>query len=177
VPEPSSARVVFDGRFLRVEVEGWPGLGEWEVLKQPGAAAVLPVTPDGEALLVRQFRPAVRDRLLEIPAGMLDVEGEDALSCATRELFEETGYRHRSIEFLGGVFVSPGTTDHYVHLFWAVTEMTPLGEPEAGIELVRLRLADAVAAARAGRVRDAKTSLALLLLGDHVDARGAVDLG
>jgi ADP-ribose pyrophosphatase len=169
--------VAFDGRFLQVHLEAWPRLGEWEIVRQPGAAAVLPVTPGGEALLVRQFRPAVRDFLLEIPAGMLDVEGEDALTCAARELREETGYRHRSIEFLGGVYVSPGTTDHYVHLFWALTEHEQAGGPEAGIELVRRPVAEVVAAARAGRVRDAKTSLALLLLGDRLDGRQGGDLG
>ena len=85
-----------------------------------------------------QFRPAVRQTLTEIPAGLLDVEGEDALTCASRELFEETGYRHRAIEFLGGYYASPGFTDEYVHLFWARTEAEPEGEPEDGIEVVRM---------------------------------------
>jgi ADP-ribose pyrophosphatase len=177
VPEPSGTRVRFRGRFLQVHEESWPGLGEWEVVKEASAAAVVPVTPDGEVLLVRQFRPAVRDHLVEIPAGMLDVEGEDALTCAARELREETGYVHRSIEFLGGVYVSPGSTDHYVHLFWAATEHDPIGEPEDGIELVRRPLREIVDAARSGRIRDAKTSLALLLLGDRVASAGDALLG
>ena len=71
---------------------------------------------------MRQFRPPVREDLTEIPAGLLDVEGEDALTCAGRELFEETGYRHAEIAFMGGVYVSPGFTDEYMHLFWARTE-------------------------------------------------------
>jgi len=125
---------------------------------------VLPVTPDGDVMLVRQLRPAVRDVLTEIPAGMLDVRGEDAATCAARELFEETGFRHQSIEFLGGVYVSPGTTNHYVHLFWALTEHEPAGTPEAGIELLREPLEMMLSSARAGRIRDAKTALALLLL-------------
>jgi ADP-ribose pyrophosphatase len=150
---------------VRVDVEEWPGLGPWEVVVQPDAAAVLPVTPGGDVLLVRQLRPAVRDLLTEIPAGMLDIVGEDALDCAARELFEETGYRHRSIELLGGVFVSPGSTNHFVHLFWALTEHEPQGEPEHGIDLLREPLETMLDAARYGRVRDAKTALALLLLG------------
>lgn len=174
VLEPSGTRVAFDGRYVRVEVESWPDLGEWEVVKQPGAAAVVPVTPDGDVLLVRQFRPAVRDALLEIPAGFLDVEGEDARSCAARELLEETGYRPRTIEFLGGVYVSPGTTDHYVHLFWALTDHEPTGEPESGLEVVRRPLAEMVDAARAGRIRDAKSAIALLMLGDRVAPRPTV---
>ena len=169
MPEPDSTRTVYRGSFVRVDVEEWAELGSWEVIVQRGAAAVLPITPDGDVLLVRQLRPAIRDLLVEIPAGLLDVEGEDALSCATRELFEETGYRHRSIEFLGGAYVSPGSTNHYVHLFWAITEDDPIGQPESGIELLREPLGTMLEAARAGRVRDAKTALALLML----DARRA----
>jgi ADP-ribose pyrophosphatase len=165
VPEPEATRTVYQGSFVRVDVEEWADLGPWEVIVQRGAAAVLPLTPDGDVLLVRQLRPAVRDRLIEIPAGLLDVDGEDALACAVRELFEETGYRHRTIEFLGGAYVSPGSTNHYVHLFWALTEHERTGEPEAGIELLREPLATMLEAARAGRVRDAKTALALLMLG------------
>jgi ADP-ribose pyrophosphatase len=177
VPEPSNSRILLAGRFLEVHEESWPGSSPWEVVKQPSAAAVVPLTPDGQVLLVRQFRPAVRDHLVEIPAGILDVEGEDALSCAARELREETGYEHRSIEFLGGVFVSPGSTDHYVHLFWATTHDEPVGEPEVGIELLRRPLGEMVGSARAGRVRDAKTCLALLLLGDRVAPADRARLG
>ena len=74
--------------------------------------------------------------LTEIPAGLLDVEGEDALTCAGRELFEETGYRHTAIEFLGGYYASAGFTDEYVHVFWARTPAHPEGEPEEGIEVI-----------------------------------------
>jgi ADP-ribose pyrophosphatase len=105
----------------------------------------------------------VRADLTEIPAGLLDVEGEDALTCAGRELLEETGYRHTEIAFLGGVYVSPGFTDEYMHLFWARTEAAPISEPEPGIEVVRTPLHQAVARARAGKVRNATTSLGLLL--------------
>ena len=112
---------------------------------------------------MKQFRPAVRQTLTEIPAGLLDVDGEDALTCAARELFEETGYRHREIEFLGGYYASAGFTDEYVHLFWARTDAEPEGEAEDGIEVIRMPFAQMVDAARAGKVRDAKTALALLL--------------
>jgi ADP-ribose pyrophosphatase len=148
---------------MAVDVETWPGIGAYEVVRRPGAAAVVPITPSGEVLLVRQFRPPIRDALLEVPAGLLDIEGEDALTCAARELREETGYGHATIEFLGGCYVSAGLTDEYVHLFWARTSAEPLEEPEPGIELVRWSLGEAVAAARGGRIRDAKTALALLM--------------
>lgn len=152
----------FRGRLIRVEVESWDGR-DYEVVRHPGAAAVLPVTPHGDAVLVRQFRPALRQVLVEIPAGLLDVHGEDALTCAARELFEETGYRHTSLEFLGGIYTSAGFTDEYIHLFLARTEAEPVGTPETGIELLRKPFEEMVGAARAGRVRDAKTAVALLL--------------
>jgi ADP-ribose pyrophosphatase len=159
---PDITREVFSGSLLHVVVESWNG-HDYEVVHHPGAAAVLPLLANGDALLVRQTRHAIRDALIEIPAGVLDLDGEDATTAATRELFEETGYRHRSIEFLGGVYPSAGFSDEFVHLFLAETEGEPRGEPEGGIELVRRPLDELVRSARAGRVRDAKTALALLL--------------
>ena len=160
--EPDATREAFSGSLLRVHVESWGG-HDYEIVHHPGAAAVLPVLPDGDAILVRQMRHAVRTALVEIPAGILDVEGEDAATAAARELFEETGYRHRSIEFLGGVYTSAGFSDEFIHLFVAEAEPEPQGRPEEGIELVRRPLDEFVGSARAGRIRDAKTALALLL--------------
>ena len=162
--EPRSSREAFAGRLIRVDVESWDD-HDFEVVHHPGAAAVLPVTPEGDVLLVRQLRPAIRRTLIEIPAGVLDVDGEDPLGCAARELFEETGYRHRSLEFLGGIYTSAGFADEYIHLFEAWTDDRPEGTPEEGIEMLRRPLDEMVAAARAGRVRDAKTAVALLLAG------------
>lgn len=160
---PDSSETAYKGDFIQVDVESWPSIGRYEVVRRRDAAAVLPITPDGDVLLVKQFRPPVRQELTEIPAGLLDVEGEDALSCAARELLEETGYRHETIEFLGGFYSSAGSSDEYVHLFVARTAPEPVGEPEAGIQLLRLPFDQMVAAARAGKVRDAKTAIALLL--------------
>jgi ADP-ribose pyrophosphatase len=168
VPEPESSTEVWSGRYLSVHAERWPGLGDYEIVRKFHAVGIVPLTPADDVLLVRQFRPPVRTELLEIPAGLLDVEGEDALTCATRELFEETGYRVDTIEFLGGVYLSPGFTDEYLDLFWARTAAEPEVEPEAGIELVPMALDRAVALARAGRFRNASTALALLLAAGRV---------
>lgn len=167
-----SAREVYRGRLIRVEVHPL-ATGEHDVVRHPGAAGVLPVTPTGEAVLVRQFRPAIGRHLVEIPAGLLDRRGEDALSCAARELREETGFAHRTIEFLGGYYSSAGFTDEYVHLFLATVGEEPEQPPEEGLELVRRPFAEMVAAARAGRVRDVKTALALLLAEARLGGRPA----
>lgn len=160
---PSGSRPVFRGRWVSVDEEEWPGVGTWEVVRTLDAACVLPITPDGHALLVRQFRPPVRHLVTEIPAGLLDVEGEDAKTCAARELYEETGFRHASLDFLAGFHPSAGHSAEFVHLFLARTHPEPEGVPEKGIELVRRPFDDMVAEARAGQIEDAKTALALLL--------------
>jgi ADP-ribose diphosphatase len=159
---PEEARTVYSGSLLRVELESWDG-HRYDVVRHPGAAGVLPLLPGGDALLVKQLRPAIRGTLLEIPAGILDVDGEDAVATAARELFEETGYRHRSIDFLGAVYPSAGFCDELVQLFVAEIDPEPAGEPEDGIEVVRRPFDELVRSARAGRFRDAKTALAVLL--------------
>jgi ADP-ribose pyrophosphatase len=148
---------------VRVDEEEWPGIGTWEVVRPKDAAAVLPLTPDGDVVLVRQFRAGARRAIEEIPAGLLDVEGEDPASCAARELLEETGFRHESLEPLAVVHTSPGSSSELVHLFVARTGAHPERDPEPGISIVRRSFADAVSEARGGRIDDAKTALALLL--------------
>jgi ADP-ribose pyrophosphatase len=173
VDRPVASERVFDGHVVRLDLEDW-GLGyRAEVVRHLGAAAVLPITRDGHVLLVEQFRPAVRRSLVEIPAGLLDLAGEDAVTAAARELREETGFRHTSIEFLGGYYASVGFTDEYVHVFWASVAEPAEGQPEAGIRLLREPLAAMIGAARAGRVRDVKTAYALLMVGARPDVLAA----
>src|SRR5262249_60093886 len=94
--------------------------GRREIVHHPGACAVVALTTAGEVVLVRQFRPAVGRALLEIPAGVMDVAGEDAATCAVRELLEETGYRPvRPLEPLGPILTTPGFTDERIELFLA----------------------------------------------------------
>jgi 8-oxo-dGTP pyrophosphatase MutT (NUDIX family) len=169
--EPIATREAFRGRYLRVDVETWPS-GEWEVLRHPGACAVVAVTAEEEILLVRQFRPATRRSILEVPAGLLDVEGEAPVDCAVRELVEETGHIAGDLRPLGSYLTSPGSTDERFHLFAARAVRDEGREPEEGIEIVRTPFAEAVAQARSGVLEDVKTVLAILL----ADAGGAVSL-
>jgi 8-oxo-dGTP pyrophosphatase MutT (NUDIX family) len=159
LPPPSGeeGRVVFGGRLVSVEVRE----GRYrEIVRHPGSCATVPLRGD-DVLLVRQYRDAVGETLLEIPAGTRDVAGEDASSCAAREVREETGHRVVRIEPLGWVYNSPGFLTERVDLFLA--EVEPEGEPEAEIEVVRMSLPDAVRAVRTGEIRDAKTAVGLLL--------------
>jgi ADP-ribose pyrophosphatase len=164
--------------MLEVLIESWPA-GEREVVRHPGACAIVAVTPAQDVLLVRQFREAVRRELLEIPAGIRDVEGESAPSCAARELMEETGYRASSIEPLGSILTSPGFADERIDLFLARTGEGPgaMAEEE-GVEVVKLPYRVALAAIDDGRIEDAKTIAALhlarhLVLGPDPGAAGS----
>jgi ADP-ribose pyrophosphatase len=122
------------------------------------------VTPSGDVLLVRQVREAIRTPLLEIPAGTRDVAGEDAETCAIRELLEETGYAGSNTRRLGWIYTSPGVMDERIDLFACQASEAPL-EPavELGVETVRMGFAQAIGAIRSGLIVDAKSITALLL--------------
>ncbi|MCU0476433.1 MAG: NUDIX hydrolase [Anaerolineae bacterium] len=158
---------LYDGRVIALDVhditlpDGAPAVRERVV--HPGAVAIVPLDAAGNVLMVRQFRLAADRVMLEIPAGTLKV-GEDPLVCAERELQEETGYRPGKLEPLGGVFVAPGYTTEYIHLYLAtdLTESRLPGDEDEFIELERVPLAQAVAWTLDGTLIDAKSVTALL---------------
>jgi|CXWL01.1.fsa_nt_gi ADP-ribose pyrophosphatase len=138
-----------------------------EIVRHPGAAAIVPVAPaaDGslDVLLLRQYRHAVGAWIREIPAGTRSV-GEDPRECAARELEEETGFGAGRLESLGAIWPAPGYTDESIALFLA-QDLTPgcqnLDADEAlGVE--RVPFAQAVAQALTGEIADAKSVVALL---------------
>jgi ADP-ribose pyrophosphatase len=165
------SRSVFRGRVLEVVVDHvrLPDGREttWEIVRHPGAAAIVPIGDDGRVLLVRQSRHTVDTRLLEVPAGKLDRKGEDPAECARRELQEETGYRCGTLEHLGTFLSSPGFSDEVIHLFRA-TGLTHTGRPDGteegeDIEVEWMDMEEAVAATRDGRIQDSKSALGILL--------------
>lgn len=134
-----------------------------EVVLHPGAVAILPIFHDEKILLVRQYRHPVGARLWEIPAGKLE-QGEDALTCAKRELLEETGYEAAVWEKLLSFYTSPGFCDEQITLFLA-RELSKATEPAPGEiaaqGLFHSRQLEEMA--KSGEIRDGKTLLALLL--------------
>jgi ADP-ribose diphosphatase len=159
---PVSTEEVFEGRLLRLDVEQWTDPDRTrEVIRHPGAAAVLALTRERRVVLVRQFREAVRESLLEIPAGIYDEHGETPEETARREAEEETGYRVTSLRPLGRILTTPGFTDERIDLFLA--EVEPEGGPEEGMEVVEVPWDEALALVRGGRISDAKTAIAILL--------------
>ncbi len=136
---------------------------EFDLVRHPGAAAVVPFLDDGRVLLIRQFRFATGGEIMEIPAGKLD-PGEAPAVCAARELEEETGYRAGRLERLGSIWTTPGFCDEIIHLY-AAFDLEPAEqrlEPDEIIELVPTPLDEALDAL-SGPVVDGKTATALLL--------------
>jgi ADP-ribose pyrophosphatase len=159
-------RLVHQGRSIAVyleQVELPNGRRvELDILRHPGAAAVVPFLSQTEVLLIRQYRHAAGGTILEVPAGKLD--GEDPAVCAARELEEEAGQRAGRLEKLGEIWTTPGFTDEKIHLF-AAFDLTPVPqrlESDEVIELVRMPFARAIELVWSGEIADAKSALALL---------------
>lgn len=168
----SSTRV-FEGRIvkLRVDTVELPGgrTGQREIVEHRGAVVIAAVDEKENVLLVRQFRKAVGEMLLELPAGTLD-PGEAPEDCARREIQEETGFKAGKLEKLGGFYSAPGFLTEYLHLFLA-TELEPspkAADEDEDIEVVRVHLSAVPRLIAAGEVRDSKSVAGLLrILREH----------
>ena len=165
--EKLGGKEVFRGRTVRLTVDRvrLPNGREMEleIIRHPGAAAVVPLLPDGDVLMVRQYRYATGGWILEVPAGKLD-PGEEPDVCARREVEEETGYRVGELAPLGWIWTSPGFTDERIWLYLATglsAAVQKLGKDEV-LSLERLPFARAVAMAASGEIPDAKSTCALL---------------
>lgn len=158
-------REVYRGHAIRVEVGTWPA-GEREIVRHPGAVAVVALVGGDRVVLVEQMRESLDRRIIEVPAGKRDVSGEPPEETARRELKEETGYRLTSLRPLGRIHSSPGFSDEEVLLY--IGDAVPDGpaEPdddEGDIQVLLIPLADAIEAVRDGRFTDGKSAVALLL--------------
>jgi ADP-ribose pyrophosphatase len=129
-----------------------------EVFQHPGGAAVVPVLPGGDVILVRQFRYPMQEYLLELPAGKID-EGEQPEEAAARELAEEVGYEAGRITKIAECYSAPGFCDEIVHIYLA-EDLTPVrasGDEDENLEVVRLTRAELREQLECGQLRDAKT--------------------
>jgi ADP-ribose pyrophosphatase len=170
-PGRVGSRRAYTGRVISLDVDTvrFPdgSVGELEMVRHPGASAVVPLLSPREAadptvLLIRQYRYAAEGYLYEVPAGRLD-RGEHPDDCARRELAEETGYTAERVERLFTMYTTPGFTDERIHLYLA-TGLTPgeaSREADEFVELVPTPLSRALAMIEGGEIQDAKTALAL----------------
>jgi len=167
LPRLLSSRTVYEGHLFNVELDEIAMDGgvtaRREIIKHPGAVAMVPVTADGRLLLVTQYRHAANGRLLELPAGTLE-RGEEPIAAVSRELQEEVGQKPGRISPLGGFYVAPGYTTEYIHLF-VCDELEPSvldGDEDEDIEIETLSAAEALAAIDSGRICDAKSVVGIL---------------
>jgi ADP-ribose pyrophosphatase len=168
-----STNTIYEGRIVtlkdhQVELEdGRKSVRE--IVEHRGAVAMVPLTTEGEVLMIRQFRLATGGVLLELPAGTLDT-GEEPRAAAAREIEEEIGMKSGELEELGSFFVSPGWCTERITVYLA-TGLTPseqnLDEDEV-VEVVSLPFEEAVAKCLDGTIRDAKSITGLLLASRRV---------
>lgn len=136
----------------------------WDFIKHKGAAAVVPVTEDGKILMVRQYRNALERYTLEIPAGALDTEDEPGLTCASRELEEETGYRSDHLEWLITLRTTVAFCNERIEVYVArdlIPSRQHLDEDEF-IDLKAYSLEELKEKIFSGEIEDAKTIASLM---------------
>lgn len=125
---------IYTGRVmaLRADEVVMPGgrQARREIIEHPGAVAIAALDPDDRIMMIHQYRHAVRRRLWELPAGLLDVAGEDPANTARRELREEAGLEAAQWSVLLDVVPSPGFSDESVRVFLA-RGLTEVGRPES----------------------------------------------
>lgn len=159
-------RQIYAGRVVQLHVDRVPlpnGVTvDLEVIRHPGASAVVPLKDDGTVVLIRQFRHAAGGFIYEIPAGKLH-PGEDPLQCAERELEEEIGYRAGRFHLLSSIFTAPGFTDEVIHVYLGtgLTAGRQQLDRDEVLEVVEMPLTQAVERIHAGEIRDAKTIVGL----------------
>lgn len=169
-----STKRVYSGRIVSLDLDTvrFPNgnIGELEMLRHPGASAVLPfldpvTDADPRVLLIRQFRHATGDYLWEIPAGRRDGD-ESAETTARRELREETGYEAEHFERLTSIWTTPGFTDEVIHLFLA-SGLTPGAsalEADEVLDLHPTRWSKVLEMVQDGTINDTKSLNAILFV-------------
>jgi ADP-ribose pyrophosphatase len=138
-----------------------------EIIKHPGAVAIIALTDENKVVMVEQYRKALERTIVEIPAGKLE-KGEDPKYCARRELEEETGYESNSLELLTSFYTSPGFANEIVHVYLAKgltkkENAAGLDEDEF-VNLEELTLEEAIEYVTEQKIFDAKTIFAVQYL-------------
>ncbi|NEP03492.1 MAG: NUDIX hydrolase [Okeania sp. SIO2G4] len=140
--------------------------GDWECIRHPGGALCIPVTSDGKLILVKQYRFAIKDRILEFPAGTIE-ENENPADTIKREIEEETGYRAHKWRKLGEFPLAPGYSDEFIYAFLAEDleklESPPAQDIDEDIETVLMTLQELEQAIFDGEIVDAKSICSLFL--------------
>lgn len=159
--------VVYNGSFLKVlkdEVE-FPNRkkGTREYIPHPGAAMIIPVTDNGQLVMLRQYRYAVQSVFIEFPAGKIDA-GEDALQTAKRELQEETGLQAENYRHLTTIHPVIGYSNEKIEIYLATTLKAASSQhldEEEFLEIFEISFAEAMEKMQQGQITDVKTMIGL----------------
>ena len=162
-----SSEMKFDGKLIKVtyDIAEVNGKESWrEVVHHPGASAIVAIDEDNRIIMEKQFRYALNDYLLEIPAGKLDA-GEDPLVCAKRELEEETGIIASEWISLGTIATSPGFCNEVIHLYVArgLSKGEIHWDEDEYVEVERYTFDELLQRISEAKIKDSKTLSALLL--------------
>ena len=173
----TNTRYAYSGRLLKLQVAKvkLPNGRETtrEIVEHPGAVAVLPLLDSTRILVTKQYRAAARKHLVEIPAGTLE-PAESPLSCAKRELAEETGYTAKQLRKLFSCYLAPGYSTEKIHFFLArrlVRTKAKQAEDES-ITVRAMSLHEGLRAIDRGAIQDAKTICGLYYLATHRKRQG-----
>lgn len=165
----NKSEILFRGKVFDVQVDeieyNSGNSGIREVAVHPGGAVVVPVTDSSELVMITQFRYPLQKTLFELPAGKLEI-GEEPLSCALRELEEETGYRTNNIVKLGSIFTTPGFCTEELHIFLArelISGEHNREEGEFGMQVLELSFEEAEKKIITGEIKDSKTICGIYL--------------
>lgn len=179
-PEVLSSDLVYEGRVWDVRSDR-VCYGEGEIVRQyvahPGAVAILALDDEGRVLLIQQYRHPIRHRDWELPAGLLDIEGEEPMAAARRELAEEADLVAAHWEPLVSSWTTPGGNDELIRVFLATglsaaETAHDREDEEADIRLAWVPLEDAVAGVMAGRLRNGILSIGVLAAAQRLRDRG-----
>ncbi|MFX3623882.1 MAG: NUDIX hydrolase [Ectobacillus sp.] len=166
-----ATELIFQGKIIKVQVDDVTlpngATSKRELVKHPGAVAVVAVTDEGKLVLVEQYRKAMEKALVEVPAGKLE-PGEAPKTTAIRELEEETGYICDKMELIASFYTAPGFSDEIVYLYEATgltkkEDKAELDEDEF-VELLEVSLEEAKQLIAERRIHDAKTIIAVQYL-------------
>ena len=162
-------RNIFTGKVLTLNIDTVTlpnGVTiDLEMVRHPGAAAVVPLKDSGTVVLIKQFRHAAGGFIYEIPAGKLHA-GEDPMHCAARELEEEIGYVAGRLDHLTSILTAPGFKDEVIHIYkaTALTRGQQQLDRDEVLEVLEFPLEEAIAMIVAGTIRDAKTIVGLQMV-------------
>lgn len=164
LPQLLKQRLFYKGRKFNFDVASLRlpngSEGEWECIRHPGGALAVPVTPEGKLVLVRQYRFAAKGRILEFPAGTVEIN-ESPAETIKREIEEETGYRAGKWRELGKFMLAPGYSDEIIYAFLAQDleklEKPPAQDDDEDIETVLFTPEELEKAILAGEPIDAKS--------------------